>query len=755
MSVGESTIRVGAYEKALGTAQFGADCIEPPDLALVCVRSFQAPARILKIDVKKALDVPGVKAIFTAKDIPGENKLGIAPSIKDQEFLADGLIRHKGQAVALVAAETEFSARKAAGLVYVKAENIPGVFDPEEALKESAPLVHPERQDNNLMAQRTILKGDPEKGFAEAAVIHEAEYSTSWLEHCALETEAGRAWYEREKVIIRACTQNPHYDQGEVARFLGVDKNKVRIIQAETGGGFGGKLDVSVQPYLGLAAYLLKRSVSMVYTREETFHGTGKRHPLKMRCRSAADREGNLTAWDMEIIGDTGAFASYGLAVATRAAVHGTGPYYVPNVRIDCKLAYTNNPWAGAMRGFGVPQVALAHEGQMDALADKLGIDRLEFRLKNALKPGLTTATGQKLGSSVGMVECLEKLKPVYDQLMSSKANTDNTVQGVGIGAMFYGIGNTGVPNPSTAAVEWLSDGRVFLYTGAADIGQGSDTIFRQIVATRLGIAPEKVMLIRGDTLFTTDAGATSASRQTYISGGAIMEAAAALEEIIFSQYREIKGAGDVEVESHMGRFWVKGAPETAMDVSEIVSYMYDKKLIPRARGEFNPQTTPLDAETGQGEPYGTYAFAAHVVLAEVNKWTGEAILKRVAAAHDVGKAINPAAVEGQISGGVSMGLGMTLMEEYLPGESSNFENYHIPTILDTPQIDPIFIVESEESSGPYGAKGVGEPALIPTIPTIAAAVSEAVDAPLRHPPISLERIMQALSGDENEDRSG
>lgn len=385
MGVGLSVKRYGDFEKALGRAKYGADLKEERDLFLVCVRSNQAPAKIKAIDVEKASKVPGVAAIFTAKDIPGEKRLGIAPSIKDQEFLAEDLIRHMGQAVALVAGDTESAARKAAELVYIKADTIPGVFDPINALEPNAPLVHPDRQDTNIMASRIISKGDLEEGFSNAAIVHEAEYSTSWIEHSAMETEAGRAWLEDGRVVIRVCTQNPHYDRGEVARFLGIKESWVRIIQAETGGGFGGKLDVSVQPYLGLVAWLLKRPVRMVYNREETFLGTGKRHPLRIKCRSGADSQGKLTAWEMEIIGDTGAFASYGLAVATRAAVHGTGPYYVPNVHVDCKLVYTNNPWAGAMRGFGVPQVALAHEGQMDGLADKLGMDRLEFRLINCL----------------------------------------------------------------------------------------------------------------------------------------------------------------------------------------------------------------------------------------------------------------------------------------------------------------------------------------------------------------------------------
>jgi CO/xanthine dehydrogenase Mo-binding subunit len=404
------------------------------------------------------------------------------------------------------------------------------------------------------------------------------------------------------------------------------------------------------------------------------------------------------------------------------------------------------------MRGFGVPQVALAHEGQMDGLADKLGMDRLEFRIKNALRPGLTTATNQKLETSVGMIESLEKIKPIYDQWNASKTRSDSHVQGVGLGAMFYGIGNTGVPNPSTAQMEWIPYNGVYIFTGAAEIGQGSDTVFRQMVSSRFKLDPKKVKLIRGDTGFTTDAGATSASRQTYISGGAVMAAADALEEIIFSEYQKIMEVGKPDIEMGNGKVWVKGSPDTAVEIDQLALSLYEHGERLDASGEFNPETTPLDPNTGQGSPYGTYAFAAHAALVEVNPWTGETMVKRVAAAHDVGKAINPDAVVGQICGGVLMGLGMTLMEEYSPGATLNFDKYHIPTIQDTPEIDPIIIVEAEEKTGPYGAKGVGEPALIPTIPTIASAVGEAVGSPMKDLPISLERIMEALGAAQNED---
>ncbi len=752
MTIGTSPARVGSLEKALGRARFGADQGERGDLFLVCVRADRAPAVIDALELDRALAVPGVVRIFTAADIPGEKLLGIIAVSKDQEFFADKIIRHRGQTVALIAAETESAARKAAQAVEIRFTELKGVFDAEEALADDAPLVHPGRADGNLMSRRVIRKGDAEAALSSCAVIHEAEYTTSFIEHTALETEGGRAWIEDDRVIIKACTQNPHYDQADVARFLGLDPDRVRVIQAETGGGFGGKLDVSVQPYLGLAAWLLKRPVRMVYTREESFLGTGKRHPFRMKCITGADADGHLIALKMDLSADTGAFASYALAVATRAAVHGTGPYYIPHVDIDCRLAYTNNPWAGAMRGFGVPQAALAHEGQIDAIADKLGMDRLEIRVLNALRPGLSTATGHVLSGSVGIVECLERIRPVYEKWLAEVGTSSKTGRGVGLGAMIYGIGNTSVSNPSTAQVEWTPDGRIILFTGAADIGQGSDTVLRQILAQRLDVQPERISLVRADTDLTTNAGATSASRQTYISGGAILEAASVLEEMVFDRFAELMEVDQLDLKMADGRIWVTGSPASSMAVEEIVQSLADQNVRALGNGRFDPTTSALDPETGQGVPYATYAFAAQTAVVNVDRLSGEVRVERVAAAHDVGRAINPQCVEGQICGGIMMGLGMALMEEFVPGKHANLENYHIPTMMDMPDIDPVIIVECPEETGPFGAKGVGEPALIPTAPTIASAVGQAVGKPMRHLPISLERVMEALTGADNED---
>ncbi|MCF8031507.1 MAG: xanthine dehydrogenase family protein molybdopterin-binding subunit [Desulfarculaceae bacterium] len=750
MSVGHSMPHSGVYARVRGETRFGWDQQGYGDLHLACVRAELAPAHIKSIDPAPALALPGVVRVFTAADVPGEHNLGIIAVSRDQEFLARDTVRQRGQAVALVAAETRAQALAGARAVRVELDKLPGVFTPAEALASGAPLVHPDHADGNLLRENKIKRGEVDAALAASAVTVEAVYSTSPLEHAALEPEGGRAWWQGGKLVVQACTQNPHYDQADLARFLNVPQEKIRVIQAETGGGFGGKLDLSVQPFLALAAWHLVRSVCMRFTREESFLATAKRHPLRMHYISGADEQGRLTALKARILGDTGAFASYGLAVCMRAAVHATGPYHVPNLDVACRMAYTNNGFYGAMRGFGCPQVALAHEGQMDALAAKLGLDPLEMRKINALQAGMRTCTGQKLTAGVGLMQCLERIEPIY-RAWREEAPAQDGLSGVGLGAMFYGIGNTGVSNPSTAQMEWGPDNTVTLFTGAADIGQGSDTVLKQIAAGRLGIEAEQIKLCRGDTARTTNAGATSASRQTYISGNAALAAADNLVMNLVEGAREMLGERHLEIELREGM--LRASDGRAVEPGEVARHMADQGGAARGEGAFDPNFSPLDPETGQGRPYAAYAYAAQCAKVAVDPASGMTRVKEVAAAHDVGRAINPRAVLGQICGGVVMGVGMALMEEHRPGREGNLQQYHIPTAADAPAITPL-IVEDPEPTGPFGAKGVGEPALIPTAPAVAAAVSQAVGKPLRHLPLSLERVMEALSsrGESHED---
>ncbi len=403
-------------------------------------------ARIAGIQYAEALNVPGVERIFTARDIPGKNLIGIIK--KDQPVLASDRVRYIGDPVALVAARSAEAAEEAAKRVFITYEDLPFISSPEEALQPYAPPIH---EKGNLLLEYHVIKGDVQAGFKEADFIAEETYTTTWVEHAYLEPDAGIAYLDEEGRVTIVCpTQNVHYDQKDVASTLGVPLEKVRVIQSATGGGFGGRLDITVHCFLALAVYHLKKPVKMIYSREEVFQGTSKRHPLKIRYKSGAKRDGRLTAVEVDILGDSGAYASYGVAVCIRSAVHATGPYYVPNVKARSQMVYTNNPWGGAMRGFGVPQMAFAHESQMDLLAQGLGMDPLELRLKNAIQVGGETATGQTLTASVGIGETLRKVKDWRDREGFTREDPKRPYikRGVGIGSMWYGIGNTGIANP-------------------------------------------------------------------------------------------------------------------------------------------------------------------------------------------------------------------------------------------------------------------------------------------------------------------
>ncbi len=741
-TIGKSIPRIGAIERLLGKSLFSADMEPDHAMVLKVLPSDRDHARIVKVDTTDAVRVAGVVRIFTAQDIPGRNITGIIN--KDRPLLAEGKVRSRGDAVALVAAENTHFAAEALNKIHVTYEDLPSVHNPEEALKPNAPKVH---EKGNLLFARKVKKGDPESTFEQCAVVVEKTYETSFLEHTCLEPDAGAGYVAPDgQLVIMASTQNPHYDHSEVVSLLGVPEDRVRIIQAATGGGFGSKLDLNVQGFIGLALYHLKRPVICTFSREESYRMTAKRHPLKMTLKTGADKNGRLMAMTARMICDTGAYGSYGLAVASRAPVHATGPYEMDHVDVECLCVYTNNPFAGAMRGFGVPQAAFAHESQMDLLAKALQMDPLEIRKRNALKPGSQTATRQQLHESVGIQDCLHAVTPYYEEALKdwvSLESDPSKQRGVGVGAMWYGIGNTGVQNPSTAHMEMDPEGGLTLYTGCADIGQGSTTVLTQIAAQVLGISPEDLRTVVGDTAYTSNAGATSASRQTYISGNAVKDAAKKLADVLLTQGVDLLKRPKTELVLADGHVVDYKNPNHRVSFSKIAARATKRGIPLRWQGYFDPPTVPLDPETGKGEPYASYAYACHVALVTVDVLTGEVIVNKVIAAHDVGRAIHPESVKGQICGGVAMGVGFAVMEEYDPSKTESMKDYHIPTCSDMPEIVPI-IVESPEPTGPFGAKGVGEPALIPTAPAIINGITNAIGKRIYHLPANLERVLEA-----------
>jgi nicotinate dehydrogenase large molybdopterin subunit len=735
--------KIGAVDLARGCSLFSEDIPVDNALSLHVFRSKKAHARILSLDVEKARKVNGVVGVLTAKDIPGKNFFGLIN--KDQPLLAHDKVRFAGEAIALVAALDKEAGRKALEAIEVVYEDVPAVFSPEDALKEGAPRVHAK---GNLLYRRVIRKGAAAEALSRCDVVIRKTYRTPHLEHCYLEPDAGVGFVDQDgTLVIYASTQNPHYDLKEVSEILGLEEERIRIIQAATGGGFGSKLDLTVQGFIGLALYHLKRPVRLTFGREEAFLATPKRHPLTIELETGAARTGKIQALRARIICDTGAYASYGLAVTTRAAVHVTGPYEIEHVDVESLCVYTNNPIAGAMRGFGVPQVAFAHESQINLLAQELGLDPLEVRRINALRIGSKTGTGQELAASVGMIKTLESIEPYYRNA-KAKWKTEMVPEplrrGIGIGSMWYGIGNTGVQNPSSARVEMDAEGKVTLYSGAADIGQGSSTVLAQITAEVLGIEPSEVSLVIADTKLTTNAGATSASRQTYVSGNAVKNAVTRLADVLVTEAVDVLKTPKSLLVLEDGFVVDSRHSDRRVPLSNLAKRARNRSQPLSWPGYFDPVTTPLDGESGQGTPYATYAFASHLALVTVDASTGEVRVNKIVAAHDVGKAINPQSVEGQIQGGVGMGLGFALMEEFIPGKTESMGDYHIPTSLDMPEIVPL-IVEDQEPTGPYGAKGVGEPALIPTAPAILNAIADALGEPIFRLPACPERVRQAV----------
>ncbi len=740
--IGSSPPKADALTKAAGTARYADDHAGPGQLHVKALRSPHAHARILRIDTSKARAMPGVADVVTAADVPGESLIGI--TVTDRPGHAAEKVRFSGEPIAAVAAETPRQAERAAAAVEVEYEALPEVFDPEEALGDGAPLLHENRPEGNLLTEWKVSRGDVEAAFQSAAVVAEETYETQPIEHAYMEPESGFAYLDAQgRVVLHTCTQSPYNFRSEIARVLGCDPERIRVLQTETGGGFGGKLEISLQAVLALLALRLGRQVKWTYSMEESYLSTSKRHPLKIRCRLAADARGKLLAMDMDILGNCGPYGGSSIAVIARTAVHATGPYFMPNVRTRSRSVYTNNPiQGGQMRGFGIPQCAFALEQQLDVLADRLGIDPLDFRRRNVLDVGMETPTEQRLESSVGIGASLDALRPAYDRMIARAGNesADGRRLGVGIGGMWYGIGKTGMPNASTVRVDIESDGGVLVYSDCADIGQGSDMVVRMVCAETLGAPLDSVRLHAPDTDLTPNSGSTCASRQTYVTGEAVHRASKdAFENLVRAAADRLEVPSDL-VRWEGDRVFVSTHPERSISLENLNG---GGKTVVTGEGVYNPDTTALDRETGTGNPYGTYAFGAQVALVEVDPEVGRVDVLEMCAAHDVGRSIHKVNTEGQIDGGISMGVGQALMENYVHLKTPSLTEYLLPTSADVPEVTSV-LVEDPEPTGPFGAKGVGEPAMIPTLAAIANGVYRATGVRVVRLPISPQVIAKA-----------
>ncbi len=743
-AVGARLVRLDGQRKVDGTEIYGADEIPEDTLTVRVIRCPHHRARFQFGDLEEFVRThPGICAVFTAKDVPGENCYGVIPRFADQPVFAEAEARFRGEAVAMLAGEE-------ASIEAIDPASFPVIWEPlepvttiEEALRPQADLLHGHRPQNILTGGR-VVRGDVERALAEAEVIVEDEYETGFVEHAYIEPEAGFARCAGDGIEIQACTQSPYMDRADIARILGIAPENVRIIPTAVGGGFGSKLDLSVQPFVALAAWRLKRPARMVYSRSESILSTTKRHPAKMRLRAGARRDGRLVALDFSADFNTGAYSSWGPTVAARVPVHASGPYQVPHYRAITRAIHTHLVPAGAFRGFGVPQTAIAQEQVYDQLADKIGMDRLEFRILNALEDESPTVTGQVLGVGVGIRACLEALRPKWagaraEAAVHNAQTTGPVRRGVGVAGMWYGCGNTSLPNPSTVRVGLKADGRVALHQGAVDIGQGSNTIVTQICADAMGIPVDRFDLVSGDTARTPDCGKTSASRQTFVTGKAAAMAGAQLRAAMLALARANEtyalSVADGELRAtHQDEQRIVALANLPLDAHGYVL---------TAEATFDPPTSPLD-ENGQGVPYAVFGFGAHMAEVEVDTELGTVRVRKITAAHDVGRAINPTLIEGQIEGGAAQGLGQALMEEFFPGKGENLHDYLIPSIGDLPPIESI-LIEDPSPIGPFGAKGIGEQAIIPTAPAILNAIHDAVGVRIRRVPATPDRVRAAI----------
>jgi len=710
-TIGQPVTRKDALEKATGATLYAADLTVDGCAYIKILRSPHHHAKILNIDKAEAEAISGVLAVLTGEDVKGTNILKMAGD--DQPILCKDKVRFIGDPVAAVVAISEEMASHALEKIEVTYEPLEPVLTPEEALKETI-KVHDDRP--NLFFQQPIIHGDAEKGFSESEVAIERTYTTQTVEHAYLENDSGVAFvHENGQLVILSPSQNIHAHRKTIAEALGLNVEKVRVIQTPMGGAFGGKLDVSVGGILGLAALKLKRPMKLVYTRSETFAATPKRHPFFMKVKVGAKKDGTLMALDFDLTADGGAYKSFSNSVTQRGLIHSQGPYRFPNAHVYGKAVYTNTAFKGAMRGFGVPQVAFAIESILDDLASELKMDPLTLRMKNGFVKSDTTICGQLLDHTIGFQECMETLKPLYEKALkeAKKSTTDEIKRGVGLGGVWFGPGRS-APDQSEAWAELLPDDTLQVWIGAADMGQGTDTMFWQIAAETMEFPLERVKVCTTDTEITPDGNFSAGSRQTYVSGRAVQmaveELKKAMEENSAKNYKEMKA---------------KGLPTLYKAVNK-------------------PVTSRPDPKTGQGVPWETYSFGIQMAEVSVEVKTGKVNVLKITSIHDLGTVINRLNVEGQLHGGICMGLGYALMEEFVYNKTDSFAKFKIPRAKDMPEME-VITLNIPRKKGPFGASGTAEYADVPTAPAIANAIYNACGVRIRDLPITPEKIRQSL----------
>lgn len=746
--VGQGARRLDAIDKATGKTKYGQDLFSKKALFVRVLRAAHPHAEIVSMDTRAAKNLPGVVAVFTHADVPGTNLHGLIR--RDQEVLCSKKVRYLGDAVALVVAKTEQIAAQALEKIKVKYKPLPALFTIEEALRPDAPKIHAE---GNVLGEKHIRKGDAPKAMREADVVVEDVIQTQTVDHAFLDLEAGRARWDGRILTIEVAGQWLHEERRLIALALGVPVEKIRIIQPATGGAFGGREDISIQIYLGLAALKLKgRTICLRYSRAESMIARHKRHPIRIHYKLGAKKDGTLVAAQVTFYVDKGAYASTGIAVMRKASSHATGPYKVPNVWVDVIGVFTNNNPCGAMRGFGAAQTAIAYEGLMDRLAAKLGMDKAELRMKNIIRSGDPVTTGQIVPHATG-VECFEAvLRKINWKNRSYETPAPHLKRGYGMSVICFGLGyGDGFPDASRARCRLRQDGTVEVYSAGVDVGQGLINMVAQIAAEEIGVPLERVRPILGDTQLAPESGSTSATRQTYFTGSAVQLAASELkkqlQDIAAAHLKELV----YEIKIENGEAYNVFRPEKRMTLEQLAREGKRRGYSLEAMGVYKPPTMPEDTETGQSmRAFVTYLFGSHACQLLVDTETGEVTIERYIACHDVGKAINPDQVIGQIQGGVAMGIGMALMEEVVKKDGKimnpGFTDYILPTIRDVPEIECI-VLENPDPGGPFGARGVGEPPLIGAAPAVLSAIFDAIGKPISRLPATPEQVWRTIAG--------
>jgi CO/xanthine dehydrogenase Mo-binding subunit len=765
LAVGGRLPRREAREKITGSSQYLDDISRPGMLHAAYLQSPHAHARIKSCDTAAAREVPGVRAILTGEDFP---RLG-AGSVRDMPFLARGKVRYVGEPVAVVAAETPAIAQTAAQLIRVEYEELPAVLSIDDALDEALPPIHedfasykrshPVEHRGNVLAYQEFVEGDVGAAWSRCDLVVENVYTTQSQYHHAIEPTGAIAEFDVSgKLAIWSTTQSVFRVQAEVAELLDIPMSKIRAISPRIGGTFGGKGGAHLQPVAAELARRTRRPVKVVLPRSEDFTMMLRRHPSRIRMKTGALKDGTLLAREAEVLLDGGAYCSESPEVLGHALLMARGPYNIPNARIFGRVVYTNKLRAGGFRGFGNPQITFASESQLDEVALRLGVDPFELRLKNAMRAGDTFLGGQTV-HACGLVECIDKVRAAVRSRPGPASAAPGKRRGLGLACLAHVCGFLS----TSASVRLLQDGTIALSTGAVDCGQGADTALAQICAEALKIDPDKVNYVNPDTDASPYNWGTSGSRVTYMVGRAVVGAAEKVKNGIFEHAADVLECAKEDLELRPGGFvGIAGVPDRRVsfaDVGRRAHYVAGGPVMAQESLMYDGERFDPKRAIVRGFPFsriGTYVFGAQAVEVEVDETTGEVSVVEAWCAHDVGRAINPLAVEGQIHGGFAQGLGLALTEEMVwdgpTPVNSTMMDYKVPGAMDVPYAITPIIVEHPEPSGPFGAKAIGEPPLVGVAPAIANAVADAVGIRLRDLPLTPERVLQALLKDRVRD---